>query len=361
MKIRPALIHSLVVTTLCLAFAAQAQLRVGVSAPLSGDLAEYGAAVRNGIEFARTEDRGSFDGITFHYEDNRYEAAAAISAFHKLRKSDAVQLIYHWGEPPLHAVAPLAEQAELPLIAMSLDPAPAIGRRFVIRSINFSDQYAETLAEHLIRRGFKRIAILKTEDPFLNSMVDGLRRHLASDQSLEVVAAFSPADLDFKTQITKLKGGSFDVLGVYLFTGQVSTFYRQAAALRLVIPTFGTDFFESRNEIAQARGAMNGAVYPNLEVPEEFAASYRERFGNDAQIAYAYNAYIFAKLTAQLFAKDKSLDTLNADRIVNRYTSMEALRNQPFRFRETAEGGRFYEFPLVIRKIEKDRFVTIRE
>ena len=195
---------------------AQEKFKVGVSAPLTGDLAEYGAAVRQGIELASSEDEHSFKNLQFIFEDNQYEGSKAVSAFQKLTNIDAVRVIYNWGEPTLHSIAPIAERQRVPVVAMSLDPAPANGKKYVLRSINYSDQYASKLMQYLRSKGLKNIAIINSEDPFLNSMIAGLKRHLAQGETLEVFATVNPNDQDFKSQIARLKTRKFDVVGVYV-------------------------------------------------------------------------------------------------------------------------------------------------
>jgi branched-chain amino acid transport system substrate-binding protein len=333
---------------------AQEQIKIGVSAPLTGDLAEYGTAVRNGIELAVSEDSSSFKSLQFIFEDNQYEGSKAVSAFQKLTNVDAVKVIYNWGEPTLHSIAPIAERAKVPVVAMSLDPVPAMGKTYIIRSINYSEQYAVKLLGYLRIKGFKKIAIINTEDPFLNSMIAGLKKHLSQDESLEVVATVNPEDQDFKSQIARLKTRKFDVVGVYLFTGQVSQFYRQARALDFKTPTFGTDFFESKTEISQAQGGLDGAFYPNIDVPKNFAADYLKRYGNDAQIAYAYNAYSFAKVSAALL--QNAGNKLTSIEIMKLYQSPP--KNLGFSFADTKDGGRFYDFPIVIKQIKGNEIET---
>ena len=92
---------------------------------------------------------------------------------------------------------------------------------------------------------------------------------------------------------------------------------------------------------------MDGAFYPNIDIPKEFADYYLKRYGNDAQIAYAYNSYTFAKLTSVLF-KNAHMD-LTSDKIMDMYANPP--NNLGFNFSDTKEGGRFYEFPLVVKKI----------
>ena len=68
----------------------------------------------------------------------------------------------------------------------------------------------------------------------------------------------------------------------------------QIAALKLTITTFGTDVFESSEEIKGALGAMNGAVFPSVQVPEPFLEAYRNAHHSETEISYAFNAYICA-------------------------------------------------------------------
>ncbi len=332
-----------------------AEVRIGVSLPLSGDLAEYGLAVHQGIELAIAEQPSEFNKINFVFEDNMYEATKAVSAFRKLQTLDRVNLIYNWGEPTLYAIAAVAEQIKLPIIAMSLDPQPAIAKKYIIRSVNYAEQYEIKLLQYLRLNNFKKIALVKTEDPFLNSMAEGLRKNLNKDETLDVFATFNPGELDFKTTLTLLKTKKFDVLGVYLLSGQVSAFYRQLAALGLKVQSFGTDVFESKTEIKDAQGPMEGAFYPNGLVPETFSRLYLQKYKTDNQIAYAYNAFVFAKLSGILF---KNIDQqLSAEEIIKLYSNPPG--NLGFRFRENNSGGKFYEFPLVIKKIVGNSFVEV--
>ena len=333
---------------------AHGPITIGVSAPMTGDLAEYGAAVKQGIDLAISEAEPSFRNLQFVFEDNQYESAKAVSALQKLKNVDAVSLVYTWGEAPLHSIAPIAERQRIPVVAMSLDPGPAIGKRYIIRSINYSEQYAIKTLDYLRSKGLKRLGIINTEDPFFNSMITGLKKHLTQGETLEVVAAVTPDEQDFKPQIAKLKTRQFDAVGVYLLSGQVSQFYRQSKSFDFKTPTFGTDVFESASEIAQAQGGMNGAFYPNIEVPKGFVDTYVKRYGNDTQIAYAYNAYCFAKLSSVLL-RDAS-QKITSDQIVELYTNPP--KDLGFRFSESKDGGKFYEFPIVIKQIRGNGIET---
>lgn len=330
------------------------QVNIGVSLPLSGDLVEYGEAVRNGIELAKEENQEEKQGpdLNFIYEDNQYEASKAISAYNKLVKKDKVKVLFNWGEPPLHAIAPLAEQDKLPVLAMSLDPKPALNKKYIIRTINHADDYAEKLVKFFVNKGYKTIGLVHTIDPFLIAMVDGIKKYLSKDQSVTIYESYNPDNFDFKTSLLKLTKTAEkpDILGVFLFSGQVQTFYRQMHAYKLNLPTFGTDFFESRNEIKLANGTMHGAVYANIIVQDVFYKKYVDKYKIDNQIAYAYNAYQMAKLLLSIE------DYKNAESIL---ASLRGVKSKEYIYNSNEEAGSYFKFPIVIKKIEEDSFKVI--
>src|SRR5215212_6092609 len=77
-------------------FAATDKLIVGVNLPLTGDVAEYGVAVRNGIEMARKEQPGLFEDIDFLYGDNRYDGRTALTVFHSQHDVQKAKLSFVW-------------------------------------------------------------------------------------------------------------------------------------------------------------------------------------------------------------------------------------------------------------------------
>jgi len=326
-------------------------LKIGVSVPLSGDVAEFGVAVKNGIQLAREENRNKLSGISFVFEDNAYSGKHSVSAFRKLRDRDEVDLVFTWGETPSMATAPVAEKTRTPLVAIMTDPTAVKDMRYVIRFLNSYDQYASALQAYLRKQGYKRIAMLFMDIPYYRNSIEALRSGLQDDEELILVDNFNPNDNDFKPSLLKIKKGKFDVLGLYLFPGQISTVYRQAEALRLSIPTFGGDDFESKTLIADTEGRMEGAVYALNIVKEDFQKRYIERFGNDSHIAYAANSYAFSLALLHL---EKALG--------GQYTSeeiMQAVRELPpgdgvtgrYEFRHTPQHGQYFHFPIAVKQI----------
>jgi branched-chain amino acid transport system substrate-binding protein len=265
-------------------------VKIGVIAPLTGQLAEYGEAFKNGITLAQ-EELGN-DKLEFIFEDSAYDSGKAISAFNKLKDLNKVNLVINWGDPTSEAIGPVAKNALIPFIAVTTIPAVSEMSPNTIRTLNKSEEAAEATWAYLRSKNFKKIGIIKLETAYFNSLLGALIKTKKADEKVTVVDTYlSFGDKDFKTSIAKVKGQQYDSIGVFLAGGQISQFYKQADAIGLKTPTFGTDFFESQNDIDAAGKSMNGVVYVNYDVSDKFRDAYTKRFTNVSQIAYAGNGY----------------------------------------------------------------------
>jgi len=340
------------------ALSAEERFRVGVIAPLSGPLAEYGLAAQNGIELARSQNRRIFNNIDFLYEDSQWDAKQSVSAFNKLRDGERVRVVFNWGNPTTEALAPIAEQSKLPLIGMTLDPSVAMGRQYVIRSTNSAEDFAAAMSRYLKGQRYRQIGVVIAANTYVQGLFDGLKNSVGNDVSIEIIDRYNLADQDFRATVSKIRARKYDAIGVFLITGQVSSFYRQLAQQGVALPTFGTDFFESSTEIKMAAGGMTGSVYPHLGITEQFRKDYMARFKNDYQIAYAGNAYDMAVVLGSLF---NSSGDLTSEQIMAKLKTVKFQNGigGEFSFAETSTGGPHYRFPVEIKKIAGQEITVV--
>lgn len=333
--------------------------KIGISAPLSGVLAEYGVAVKNGVALAQQRYPEKFTNVEIIFEDSQWDPKTAIQAFNTLREIKKVDLIYNWGNPTSEAVAPIAERYGMPTIAMSSDPSITKGRSHIIRSINAASELGALLARHLQTRGFKKLGVVVAENSYVRGLFNGLQEALGDRAQIEVLERCSMDQQDFRSLVSKLKGRSFDAFGVFLISGQVSSFYRQLANQGVRVPTFGADFLDSRNEIVAAGSAIEGAVHPNFDVTDDFLKLYLARYGNDVQIPFAANAHDVVLLLASLFANKTALDRapeamLRAIKAVREFPGA----NGTFSVLEQEQGAAFH-YPLIMKQARGGNSVKI--
>lgn len=333
-------------------------LRVGVSLPLSGPLAEYGTAVRNGIELAVRDSPRISELAQFVYDDNRYDPKQAITSITKLVDINRVDLLFMWGTEPGIAVAPIVEKRRVPTLIVAQDATISAGKEFVLRYINPSRDFAALTVKHLRSLGVRRIGVVQADISFCDIMVEDIRRLLTPQEELSVIATLQLGDSDVRSMVTRARRAQSDILGLYLSPAQIVAFYREAIVQRLSIPTFGSTSFESELVLKAALQGMEGAFFVHGKVDQRFQERYQEVFGGTAEISYAAQAYEFARLVGDLGGKSPAVRHLRL---------LEAIRNSgvrdgvvgQYRYKESAEGDRYFEFPLVVKAIRNGRLVEL--
>ncbi len=333
---------------------AEGVISIGVIIPLTGPLAEYGVAAKNGIELAKQQHPENFASVRFVYEDSRYDSMTAVTIFEKMRTDPNLKLAYVWGFGPNQAVAPIAESRKFPIFAVSGERSISRDRKYVIRFGYFNEQIAQVQRQYLREHGMKRIALIKTELAYNNSVYDALKENLAPDESIELIDNYEMGQIDFRPSLLKLRGKHFDVVGAFLVGNQISQFYRQVAELKLKLTTFGTDFFEGAEEVRRAGPAIIGAVYAGHYVDPEFSKQYVERYGINAQLSWAANAYEFAMLAGRVLGTppqtaDESGPILGRFRGLGRQLGVLG----PYEFGESDHGPAF-DFSVVAKRVTAD-------
>jgi branched-chain amino acid transport system substrate-binding protein len=343
------------------AIAEEDTFRLGVSCPLSGVLAEYGTAVRNGIELARLENPDLFKSIPIVFEDSQWDPKLAVSAFRTLRSQHKVDLVFNWGNPTSEAVAPIAEQAQVPTLVMSSDPRVAADKRYVVRTVNSAAKIGQRLAQEVQRRGYRSAGIIVADNSYVAGVVDGLTAALQGYGSIEVIDRVPLDTQDFRSVISKMKKRSYDVLGVMLISGQLSSFYRQMKVQELSRPSFGPDFLDSGSELAAAGAAVEGAFHPNFDVVDSFRARYIAQFGNDIQIPFAANSYDVARVVAHLFSGRGSA-SLRSDEIMEKIRGIRGYKGANGRMSVVrgSEGDFYFEYPLIIKEARHGASITVQ-
>ncbi len=269
-------------------------MKVGVIVPLTGPLAEFGIAMQNGIKLAARNMPDDLEHLQFVFEDSAYNPQTAITAFRKLTSQDKVQFVINLGCPTSLAVIPLAEQLKIPTALFCSANLMTKGKQFAFSMTSPAIDFATVLANHFLLKKYSRICMVLTENDYLLSEMKSLERRLNESNgvmTLKIVQRFLPTDLDFKSAIAKFSPKDCDALGVYLLPGQVRAFFNQFEGRGLTLPIFGTDIFESPDEIKAAKGAMENSVFVNIDVPPEFNEQYRLNYTAESQIATACSTH----------------------------------------------------------------------
>jgi len=330
---------------------------VGMILSLSGIAADYGEAIRNGVELARQDRPELFTHVRFMYEDAGYEPTRAVTAFKKFADIDKVDLVHSFGAIFCQAIAPSAKVKGVLYAAECVDPSIGVDAPRTFRILNSADEYMQAQVAYLKKHSFKKIALLISDNGYLQTMSEAFKRSLTPEISSTIIDRVPVAERDLRSAIVRIRGGHYDAVGVFLAVGQISAFYRQAKEQHLELPTFGTNWFESIAEIEAAGGAMQGAVFANNPVKKVWFKRYLQQFHSPAAITYVAPAYEFALLIGEIVSNSKKKPM--ADEFISKLAGLgvrEGVAIGPYRFVNDPQQGQYLKFPIVMKRISGDGF-----
>lgn len=340
---------------------AQSKHKIGVIIPLSGPLAEYGVAMQNSISLATDSYPRLFKDIEFVYEDSKYNPKNTITSFRKLTKDKNLKFIITFGCPPSQAIIPLVDQAKIPTAMFCSSMLLTKSRKFSFGMTPPANEWANILWKKIKSLKPKKICMITTENDYLLSEFNALKEEVNKEKNgyslIEIIDSYSPTDLDFRSSLLKLKSKSCDAVGVYLLPGQIRAFFKQVKNLNLQTNFFGTDTFESSEEILASQNGMENSIFVNLSTTKSFSDAYIKKYSNDNQIPTACTTHDLIVRVAKLI----NTDIINLDLM----DSISKLDAQEFscgisKFIKSTNGEQYFNFPLSLKTIKDNKIIEIK-
>lgn len=333
-----------------LLLADRAPVKIGVITPLTGGMAIIGSALKNGIELAIQERSNDFRAVQFIYQDDQFDPKKSLSAYAYLKNVEKIQALFGFGDSLAFALAPLAERDRLAFLNFNFEAGAAVGRKYLVRTMNHTGQYMSKLRTYLVGKNLRKFVIVKSQSPFFDSMASAFEY---ADTSGIVTKKFelSPGfGNDFRGLILKVKELNPQAVGLLMSPDDLLNFLKQAKELNLQTEYFGTDLFETCSRIIKGVWPYGSACYPDNQVSSDFKQRYLERFVNDSQLTFAAVAYEMANLIADYAKIDDSFDS---DRFLKYLGSIQERSGVlgPYSFRKTSKFGRYFEFDVVVKNL----------
>ena len=279
--------------------------KVGVIAPLTGTTASFGVTVQNSVLLA--EQKYHSEGIVqFLFEDDQLQPKNTVAAANKLLTEDKVDALIVFGSPTALAVNSIAEQAEKPMIALSIVDKVVEGKKFVMKHWVPARVENALITKEVARLGYKKIAVVTTQNDAMLSLRDAFRdSHVVS----LVLDEEFPRDItDFRTIASKIRSLEPDAVYSLLWAPQPGIFARQLREKGYTGPIFGAHNLEDGNERIVSQGALTGAwfVTGDDRGAREYFREYQIKF-HSSPTAGGVNAFDVAKMFIDT-AKAKDLN-----------------------------------------------------
>lgn len=295
---------------------------IGGIGPLSGTASSYGNSVKNGAQVAVDEINaaGGINGTKFKlaFEDDQNKTDVAISAYNKLM-DDGVNAILGavTSDPCIALTAETNTDGILQVTPSgSANDCTKYDNGF---RICFTDPLqGTTMADYAVKElGKKKIAVMyNVSDPYSTGIQEAFAEQVKSNGG-EVVEnqSFEKDAVDFKTQLTKIKGSGAELIFIPAYYTEVSYILNQAKKLGMDIPFIGSDGWDGvLKQLGDDTSAAEGAVFLSPFVatdPAENVKKFVEAYQKDYKAVpdqFAADGYDGVYAIAKAYEKAGSMD-----------------------------------------------------
>lgn len=239
------------------------KLKVGMILTLSGAFASAGEDCRKGIEAALAVAGTPLEVI---YADSKNDPTTSILEFQRLVNTDKALGIYTHRSSMGMALDPISLRTQIPLLGAVGHKDFAQSNRYAIQIWPRSDDEGRFVAETLIRRGYKRGALIYTEDEWTSSTSEGFRsRYLELGGSLVFDQAALPSEADFRTSLLRIKASAPDVVFANMLLPQLAPVLLARRQIGVSVSTY-SNFYVAKQDVVDAVGdALEGVRYVTID------------------------------------------------------------------------------------------------
>ncbi|MES2963762.1 MAG: ABC transporter substrate-binding protein [Bdellovibrionota bacterium] len=347
------------------------EILVGEYGSFTGSEATFGISTSNGIKMAIDEinKAGGVKGkqiklISIDNQGKAEESATAVSRL--ITQNNVIAVIGEVASSRSLAAAPIAQQNKIPMISpSSTNPKVTEVGDYIFR-VCFIDPFQGTVMAKFANENLKakKVAILRDvksdysvglADYFIKKFKE-LGGEVVSDQS------YQAGEMDFKAQLTQIKGAKPDAIFVPGYYTEVGLIARQARQLGIAAPLMGGDGWDSSKLYEIGGTAINGNYFSNHYTTEstdpvvvDFIKKYKERYNGETPDGLAALGYDAAKILAEAMTRTTELKP-------------QSIRDELAKTKEfvgvtgriTIDGNRNASKPAVVVKVDgtTNRYVT---
>jgi branched-chain amino acid transport system substrate-binding protein len=277
------------------------QITIGVSLPLTGDLAFIGRAAKPAIKMA-IEDLNSENTKYLYdvvFQDDAFSPKKATNAVNKLISTNNVDALISFGSPAGNAVSPIAKRKSiLHINALASDPAILEGDYNFIHHTP-PDKEGARLAKELVERDYSRPVLFTANHAGAQAVSKAFRNKIEQTDGISIVSTqrFNPDERDFRSYISKAEQQNPDIYVFEALSPTLEPLAKQYRDTNVGKPVTTVEAFEftSQPELFEGEWYVHSA-----KTDEEFASRFKKRTGNNVKIGTA-NAYDAVRMIAQSF------------------------------------------------------------
>lgn len=282
-------------------------IKVGLLAPLTGDVSVYGIAVANGasLYIKQVNEAGGINGkqVELIQMDEQGDATQAVNCFTQMVDQGITALIGDVTTTPTLAVVAATQDYNMPMVtasataeAVTYDAETDTVYQNVFRT-TFTDPFQGVkMGDYATDKlGYTRAAVIYQIGADYN---EGLATNFESEFAAnggEIVASetYSAGDVDFRTQLTTILAANPEVVYCPNYYEDVGQILSQAESVGLTVPFLGGDGWDGVTQYATAEqldGCYFCANYATGSNPD-FESAYETEYGESYPNGFAPLGY----------------------------------------------------------------------
>ena len=303
-------------------FAAEPIL-AGVSGPLTGPNAQYGAQWKRGFDLALDEINGAggVNGrpLAYSFEDSQSDPRQSVAIAQKFVADPHVIIeLGDFSSPASMAASPIYQRGKLVQFGFTNShPDFTKGGDYMWSNSTNQAEEQPKLAEYAIRAlGLQRPAVLHLNTDWGRTSKDAFAK-AAAELGAPVVAteAYLPTDQDFRPSLVRVRDAKPDSLVLLSYYADAALLVRQARDLGLKQVLVGSTSIYSPKFIELAGDAANGVFtasnfFPGDSRPEvkSFVDKFRAKYNEEPDDfnAVAYDTIILLAAVINQYGTDRT-------------------------------------------------------
>jgi branched-chain amino acid transport system substrate-binding protein len=276
-------------------------VKVGIQLPLTGERAQVGQVIQNGVRMAldavNAEGRTGVRVEPVWADDESAKEMALEALTRLLRDPQVVAVVGEIFSPFVLAGKPLVEQAGIPYFTGGTSPRTTEQTQWIFR-VAASDALLVRLLARYVAEQLKvnKLAVLHDGTGIHNARAELLVKLLEEQYGIVplVRASWKPGDRDFRSQLEMVKATPAQVILALGETGEGAPFLRQVKSMGVQAQVIAHRDFGARRVLEEAGAAAEGVEIVTEYAPElqddqrqAWARAYEQRFGGEANIIAA--------------------------------------------------------------------------
>jgi branched-chain amino acid transport system substrate-binding protein len=291
--------------------AADDPLLIGVSGPITGNNAQYGAQWQKGFDLALDEINaaGGVRGrpLAYVFEDSQSDPKQSVVVAQKFVADERILVeLGDFASPASMAASPIYERAGLVQFGFTNShPDFTKGGLFTWSNSISQNDAAPLHADYVADLGLKRVAVLHLNTDWGKTTYDLTAQRLV-ERGVEVVAteAYLPDEKDFRTALTNIRNAHPDGIVFVSYYTDAALLAQQIRALGITVPIVANGSNHSPKFLELGGTAVDGVYLSSNFSPDDprpevqsYLQKFREKYGEESDY-FAAHAYDTMKLIA---------------------------------------------------------------